>query len=70
MSLKGGMSNTEFVETLVDARKGKRKAINKLHEYAVGKGIMSEEKFSEMIVPNKPKDKSWFKNILARRKKD
>ena len=47
-SLKGGMSATEFFDTIDDARKGKKKAVDKLAKY-VDDGVMSTELYTELI---------------------
>ena len=47
-SLKGGMSATELFDTVDDARKGKRKAIDKLSRY-VDSGALSTEFYNELI---------------------
>ena len=47
-SLKGGMSATELFDTVDDARKGKKKAINTLSQY-VKDGVMSTELYEELI---------------------
>ena len=47
-SLKGGMSATEFFDTIDDARKGKKKAVDRLSKY-VDEGIMSTEVYTELI---------------------
>lgn len=48
MSLKGGISDTELRNTIVNTRKGKKKAINKLSEY-VEKGSISTELYNKLI---------------------
>lgn len=47
-SLKGGMSATEFFDTIDDARKGKKKAVDRLSKY-VDDGIMSTEVYNQLI---------------------
>ncbi len=47
-SLKGGVSATELFDTVDDARKGKKKAVNKLAEF-VESGAMSTELYDALI---------------------
>ena len=48
MSLKGGLSSGELFDTIDDARKGNKEAINKLSQY-VEKGIIPAELYNESI---------------------
>ena len=48
MSLKGGISATELLNTIEDAKKGKKKAIAKLSKY-VESGAISTEVYNQII---------------------
>ena len=49
MSLKGGISDTELINTIDDAKKGKKKAIDKLAKL-VNDGIISSEEFGPLVM--------------------
>lgn len=49
MSLKGGISHTELLNAIDDAKKGKKKAIEKLAKY-VEDGRLSREEFGPLIM--------------------
>ena len=61
MSLKGGISHTELLNTIDDAKKGKQEAIEKLAKY-VDDGKLSREEFEPLIthcrINKKKKDKT------------
>ena len=48
MSLKGGMSDRELLDAIDDARKGKKKALDKLSKYAES-GLISAERYEELV---------------------
>lgn len=50
MSLKGGIPETELNNLFVDAKKGKKEAINKLSEYAQNGSIGAQEYKKLLIV--------------------
>jgi hypothetical protein len=48
MSLKGGLSPSEFYDIIDDAKKGKKKALDILSKY-VEKGVISAEFYNELV---------------------
>ena len=59
MSLKGGMSHTEFLNTVEDARKGKKAAKEKLSKY-VESGVITAEQYKELVEKSDAVKRSKF----------